>query len=272
MIGVHEVVHQAVAIRIGAAGFDDVGHAVTVAVEICEVRQAVAIRIVRAVERIRNAVVVEVEIRRIGHAVAVAIGERAEHQRRGIHAVADTVFVAVDAGIDTAVVVGIERGAAGRDDVARAVVVGVEVAEVRRAVGIRIARIRGARLAGVHHRVAIRVDEARFDDVGQTVVVGVEIAHVGNAVAIGVGQQRRRALERIEDAVVVGIDVLLIGQAVAIGIARHRGIRHAVVVDVATAHLVDVEGIVDAVAVGVDAAGTALERVGQRVVVAVGSR
>src|SRR5262249_16626029 len=88
-------------------------------------------------------------------------------------------------------------------------------------------------------------------------------------VAIGVGQRGGRALVRIQDAVVVGIHVAEVRQAVAVDVGQHRGITHAVVVDVALAQRVGVEGIVDAIAVGIAAVHVAFGGIRQRVVVAV---
>ena len=118
---------------------------------------------------------------------------------------------------------------------AREEAAGSEVTEIRHAITIRIARKVGARLAGIHQRVPIGVDETRFDDVGDAVVVGVQVAHVRNPVTIGIGERGRRALERIEDAVVIGIDIRDVRSAIAIGVTKIACVRDAVLVDVAAA-------------------------------------
>ena len=283
MIGVGHVIGLAVAVGVDTAGFDDIGNAVVVAVQVGKIWMAIPVAVLRAVQIVRNAIVVEILVERIGHAVAVAVDKAAKDLRRAIAHVRNTVVIAVGGGIDATVAIGVQRPVARGDDIVRAVAIGIEVAEVGHAVAVRIGYGSRGGLPGIKLGIERRVGETRFNDIEDCVVVRIQVTKirhpiavgidksqtVGNAIVVGIDATGEVHIESvvdaiavtietggvafttIEDAVVIGIGVAEVGYAVAIGAARKRGVVDAVAVGIGATARINIEGIVDAIMVGV---------------------
>ena len=231
-----------IGIAVGGAAFDGVVDAVVIAVRIDHVGDAVPVA-VAGCEGVVYAVAIgvvaacEVDIQRIIDAVQIAVVARQRRQVGGFDGIGHTVVVGV-----------------GVEVVGGAIVVAVLRFEcVVDAVEVDIAAAGGVGVDGVVDAVDIGVTAAErwqgalFDAVGNAIVIGVAVLKVGQTVQIGVGV----ALDDVGNAVVVSVAVQVVGQAVAVGIGGLEGVVDAVAVGVDAAGEVHINGVVDAIAVTV---------------------
>ena len=277
---------------------------------VCDlIRGQDAVVIIIGVERIDQAISVAVlttcgvlaidaDVGHIDHAIAQAIAVAVREERIGPHRslergrypieiriaiiakqrgelvckAHDPVAIPIREVVDATIIVPVRCGQGRARDIEGAVIVRVDLLEVRRRVIVQVRERRGETIhatiivgiISIREAIAIQVVVARLVDVVDAIVITVEIALVRDAITISVSTvQRRRGLDRIRDAVAIIIGVAVIWDAIAIAVELAEiKLADPISVEQIRARVIDVairigvarvDRVVDAVTVGVHA-------------------
>ncbi len=243
------IVHRSVAVGVHDA-FHGVDDSIRIRVEVDEVGLAITVRVHIAFDRVRDAVIVGVEVESVRGAVAVGVGTEALFIQRE-DSVPVVVFVLV---VRKSVRVRVHAVSARRRGRQRA------LDAVHDPVSIRVhGRERGVHV--VEYAVVVFVAvAAALGAIARAVAVGVLVVPVGEAVGVDVARVGRAlvslgviALEERVHPVPVVVDVAEVRHSVHVEVGE--GGRHPEdSVAIGDLGAVGVEGIVQAVAVGIHSA------------------
>ena len=275
-----DVVGAAIRIRIRTArrsvALHRVGDPIAITVDIAMVWNAVPVRVTcvrvhAAFGRRRNPVVVVVRVQVIGVPVTIGV-DATRHVACAFDLVRDSIAIAVEQNRVGIQVVGCAIGVAVRtpdkhirafEGRAHAIPVVVRVAVVGCTIAVEIGQSRRnatghvdvvgvvepvlvvihAKRREVRRAVAIRI--VTFGRIRDAVVVGVRIEEIGGTVAIRIRASGRiGALVAIRDSIAVAVLIDVVGSTVAVAILTCR----------ADPALIDVECVIEAVFIGIDAA------------------